>query len=127
MADPVKLAATAKRLIDANGRTVTLVKHDSVPSDPDMPWRGVSTPVAATVTGKAVFVPRTQALASFAEYIDGTLTEGEYALFPASDDDGYDLELFDVMIDDSVNWKIVLTEIIAPGDTRILYMFQVKR
>lgn len=129
MADlSITLAATAKRLIDKHGRTVTVVKHDSnTVADPTKPWRGTSTPVAITVTGKAAFVPRTFILASFGQDFDGVLEEGEYALFAANDDGGNDLETFNVMKDGGKDWKIMRTELIAPGDTRVLYMFQVKR
>lgn len=128
MADlSVTLAATAKRLIDKHGRTVTLLKHGSTPADGNKPWRGVSAPVDATVTGKAAFVPRTFILASFAADFDGVLEESEYALFAADNDDGELLETFNVMQDGSRDWKIMRTELIAPGDTRVLYMMQVKR
>lgn len=125
-------AAIARRLIDKKGRTVTLVRHGSTPSDPNKPWRGISTPTDAEITGKAVFVPRTLLATTFAENVDGVLSEGEYALFAASNDtvDGvaYKLETFNVMQDhNGVEWKIVRTELIAPADTRILYMFEVRR
>ena len=41
MADFVKLAATAQRLVEANGRAVDLFRVNRTPDDPARPWRGV--------------------------------------------------------------------------------------
>jgi hypothetical protein len=60
MADYVRLAATAKRLVESNGRPVSFVRLQDAPADPDKPWRGAAdprTPPAATVAGAAVAVP----------------------------------------------------------------------
>lgn len=127
MADFVKLAATAKRLIDKSGRSVTLVKYGNAPQDSDQPWRGQKTYHEVEVTGKAVFVPKTQIITNFAEIVDGVQHEGEYALFAADDDGGYDLEGFDAIIDRGKAWRIGKTELIAPADKRVLYLFEVKR
>lgn len=127
MADMAKMAVTAKRLIDLNGRTVTLVKHGNTPADSDKPWRGISSPVEATVTGKAVFVPRTLLQTVFSRDEGGVKMEGEYALFAANDDGGNNLELFNVLQDGGRDWKIKHVELIAPGDTRVLYMIEVER
>ena len=42
-------------------------------------------------------------------------------------DGGYTLENFDLLVDGSVNWKIVHTEVLSPGSTRLIYMFEVVR
>lgn len=42
MTDFVKAAATAKRLVEANGRAVTLFLSNRTPDDPSKPWRGSS-------------------------------------------------------------------------------------
>ena len=59
MADLATLALTAKRLIDANGRTITVRRLSRVEEDPAKPWRGttdVRTTPDATVSVKGVFV-----------------------------------------------------------------------
>ena len=128
MADFDKLAATAQRLINANGRTVQIVKFGNTPQDSEQPWRGQKgTTYLQSVTGKAAFVPKTQLVTTFAEVTDGVLLEGEYALFAADDDGGYALEDFDAIVDGGKEWSIGKTEIIAPADKRVLYMFEVKR
>ncbi|MCP4897716.1 MAG: hypothetical protein GY906_12150 [bacterium] len=122
MVDFIKLAATAQRLINANGRSVSIVKHGKTPSDMNKPWRGESTPVIATVTGIASFVPMQQI-----ENNDGVRRGTDYALFAADDDGGNELEDFDVIIDGGVTWQILDAKLINPASKRIMYQFEVKR
>jgi hypothetical protein len=125
--DSIKLAATAKRLIDANGRDVTVVKFGSTPADSEKPWRGQKVPHETEVTGKAAFVPKTQIITTYAEIQEEVRREGEYALFAADDDGGYDLRSFDAIVDRGQQWRILKTEVIQPADTKILYLFEVSR
>lgn len=126
MADFVALAATAKRLIDANGRTVTVTKQGSTPGDPTQPWRGQSTPVVSEVTGKAVFVdPST--LGALFQNVDNVKRGEQIALFAASNDGGYSLETFDTLTDGTAVWKVEETKLLAPASTRLLYMLRVSR
>lgn len=126
MVDFVKLAATAKRLIDANGRTVTVRKQGSTPVDPAKPWRGQSTPEADSVTGKAVFVSPSD-LGYVVENQDNVKRADQVALFSANDDGGKALETFDTIVDGSVEWKILRTEVLKPADTRLIYQFEVSK
>ena len=60
MVDYVRLAATAKRLIEANGREVTLYRRQRTPSDSTKAWRGASRttpPEASMGPVKVAFVP----------------------------------------------------------------------
>ena len=127
MADFDKLALTAQRLIAANGRQVTIIKYGNAPEDSDKPWRGRNEYREAEVVGYAAFVPRTPKLATVASNMDGVLREGDYALFAAEDDGGYELETFNAIEDDGVLWKIVSCELINPASKRVLYQFEVKR
>lgn len=126
MVDYVSLAATAKRLIDANGRTVTLTKQGNTPATASKPWRGQSSPVVSTVSGKAVFVDPSMMGTMFTN--EDNVKRGEQiALFAASNDAGNDLHLFDTITDDAVVWKILTAKLLAPASTRILYVFEVAR
>ena len=122
MADFNKLALTAKRLIDANGRQVTLIKYGNDPADSDKPWRGRNDYHEAEVVGFASFVSD-----SFLKNVDSIKRESNFALFAAEDDEGNDLETFDVIDDGGIIWKIIQTELIAPATKRVLYQFEVKR
>lgn len=127
MANLVRLAATAARLIEENGRSVTVVKHGAYSQDSEKPWRGQSTYPEAAVTGFAAFVPKTQLVGTFAMQEEGILRESEYALFAADSDEGYNLEGFDAIVDRDVTWRIMKTEVLAPGTKRVLYLFEVTR
>ena len=126
MADFVKLAVTAKRLINANGRTVTLNQLGNTPADSAKPWRGVSTPVRNSVTGKACFVSRSD-LGYVVSNVDNLKRSEKVALFAANDDEDKTLEEFDEILDGSVTWRIDRTEVLNPADTRLMYMFEVSR
>lgn len=126
MADFVKLAATAERLINANGRTVTVVQQGNTPADVDKPWRSATTTARASVSGKAVFVSSSD-LGYVVNNPDNVKRAEQVALFSANDDGGRSLEDFDLIVDGSVNWKITHAEVLAPADTRIMYLFEVNR
>ena len=127
MANFVGLAATAKRLIDANGRTITVIKWGSASRDADKPHRGRREYRAAEVSGAGVFVPRTLSLASRAEDVEGVTRKGDYFYFAADNDDGELLETFDAIEDGGAIWKILSVELLAPADTRVLYQIEVAR
>lgn len=126
MADFVALAAVAKRLIDANGRSVTLIKQGTTPQDADQPWRGQANYPQAQVTGIAAFVPATQLLTWKVDW-DGFKKGVNYFLFPASDDGGHQLEYFDQLVDGDIHWRIIHVEVVGPAATRVVYMIEVAR
>jgi len=122
VADLVKLAATAKRLIGANGRQIKLVKFGSAAADDSKPWRGRREYHKAEVTGYAVQVPE-----STMTNEDGVKRLDDFFLFAANDDGGHDLRTFDAIEDGGWVWKIVKVRLLDPGSTRILYEFEVER
>lgn len=126
MADFAKLAAAAQRLINANGRTVVVAKLGSTPQDTDQPWRGQSDYGATLVTGKAVFVSERD-LGYTVRDEDNVRRPDKVALFAAADDGGHELETFDEIRDGSVVWRIMKVGVLAPADTRLIYMFEVTR
>lgn len=126
MADHAKFAATAKRLIDKHGRSVTVVKRGKQPSDSNKPWRSQAAPVTDEVTGIAVFVNSSD-LGYMVRDEENTKRSVKVALFAADDDGGNNLETFDEIRDGSVKWQISKAEVLFPADTRILYMFEVAR
>lgn len=126
MVDYVNLAATAERLIEANGHSVTVTQQGQTPTDPTKPWRGQSTPARDSVAGIAVVVdPATMGYEVRNE--DNVKRADEIVLFAANNDDGKSLENFDTITDGSVVWKILRTQVLKPGATRLLYIFEVAR
>lgn len=129
MVDQVKLAATAERLIEANGRSATFRKRDRTPENASQPWRGPdkvpTAPDGASVTAIACFVPA-----------GNTSFLGEGRLVAADLSDRFDqvclvahdslptgtrLEDFSTVEDDSRAWKIARAELLQPGGTRMIY------
>lgn len=126
MADFGRLAAMAQRLIEANGRTVTIIKHGADPQDSDKPWRAGSQYPVASVTGRAVFVAPSD-LGHKVVDADNVRRAEKVALFAALDDGGHQLETFDVIEDGDSVWYIIKAEVLQPADTRLLYQFEVRR
>jgi hypothetical protein len=124
--DFARMAAVAQRLIEANGRTVTIVKHGKNPQDTDQPWRGSSEYPVATVTGSAAFVAASD-LGHRVRDDQNVKRADKVALFAAVNDGGHALEEFDVIEDGESVWHIVGAQVLQPGSTRLLYLFEVQR
>lgn len=139
MVDYTKLAATAKRLIEANGRTVTLSKLNRDPADAAKPWRGPTTPPDEDEGGLsfdvlAAFVPASgsgmgkmlfdseESLAKRADQVALVATNSVTAAgFTAAD-----LEECDVVTDGSTVWKIVQIAHLQPSITSLIFALAVK-
>ncbi len=117
MVDYVKLAATAKRLIDANGRAISIVPRSL--ADPSKPWLGTvdDTPVPA--------------IGVFTEYnrrdIDGTkIQRSDQELSIAADGLAVDIENVDAVLDGATTWQVVDTTVVKPGPIVLVYKLQVR-
>jgi hypothetical protein len=130
MANYVRLAATAQRLIEKNGRIVKFVRFDLDANDVDKPWRGPAelpespyTPVVPYPEAKAVVVPYVE------KDIDGSLIRvGDKRLFVAVNslpDD--DLELYNAVVDGEALYRIVNVSLLNPGEVRLLYEMQIRK
>ncbi len=132
MVDYVRLQATAQRLIQANGRQVTLIKLGRTPDDPAMPWRGTTTARSVpdtTVTRYAVFVPPSGAaeLGLSTTNVD-EIKRSEQICIVEPGDTAVELEKYDEIEDaDGKRWKITFSEVLKPADLRLLYFFGVRR
>lgn len=125
MVNYVRAAATAKRLIEENGRDVTLVRKNQTSADNAKPWRGPATAVNVTVgTVKAVFYPIDEE-----DEKGGLLRRGEEKMMIAHDSLAVpeDLEDIDHVSDGGRIYKVVKACPLGPGDVRIAYEFVVKR
>jgi hypothetical protein len=122
MVNYASLATTAQRLINENGRTVTLTKTDRTPADSNKPWRAGGSS-DTTVDVVAVLVPYES------KDVDGTLVKrGDNRAYVAALDTGAELiEDYDTLVDSSDYWRIQAVEVINPGDTRVLYDIQLRR
>lgn len=133
MVDYVKLAETAKRLIEANGRTITFVREAETREDPLKPWDGPGSDIAAPPTEVplyGVFVPPNTvrqfgvtALGQGTEFNDVIAFSEQIAIvFPET----HDLRTFTHIID-SERWGIIGLQVLKPADTQLLAFVAVRR
>lgn len=127
-----QLAATAKALVDANGRDVTVIRFDQTPQDTNKPWNGPADPDAtpdATATVKGCFV-------STDERVLGGLTVDEDLLkrtsevcliAPGTVSPPYDLRTANEIIDGTEHLKITFVQRLKPADVVLLYFVGVAR
>lgn len=118
----------AERLINENGRSLTLVRRDQGnPVSPTEPWR-------ASTDASEISFP---VLGVFIEYekedVDGTLVKrGDKRLLVAAKDiedtapANENVEDYDEVVDGGESWRIMDVNVIEPGATRILYDIQVR-
>lgn len=131
MVDYVSLADVAERLIEKNGRTISLVRRDQGnPVDSAKPWRSSTEADEITVSVLGVVIKFEK------EDFDGTLVRrgDKRALIAANSvtDAGgsasnLKIEDYDHIIDGTTRWKIIDAETVEPGDTRVYYDIQVRQ
>ena len=135
MVDYEKLSATALKLIEKNGRTVTLVKLSETPANASEPWKGPAAAAAVSVgepgalgSGKVGL----EVIACFVTFSDNELAElfglvnearrGQKSAFVAGAAvTPEDLRDFDQMVDGSDVWKIEAVDTLRPGDVPLLH------
>ncbi len=131
MVDFASFRLLAERLIEANGRELSLVRRDQGnPADPAKPWRGSTEAAKITVVVKGVFIEFEK------EDFDGTLVRrGDKRVLIAdksvTDEGGSALNLkiedYDHILDGGTRWKIMQAELIEPGPIRIMFDLQVRQ
>lgn len=115
--DYVRSAATAKRLIEKNGRTVEIIKVETDPADASKPWRGPADPSRTVVASpKALIVDVEE------KDVDGSLVRlGMRKAYIAHTSVNMDLSDTDFVRDSSRDYKVCKVGVIKPADTPILY------
>jgi len=121
----------AERLIEENGRDLSLVRRDQGnPVDPAKPWRDSTEAAEITVVVKGVVIEFDK------EDFDGSLVRrGDKRILIADksviDEGGsatnLQIEDYDHILDGSTRWKILDANTIDPGDTRIMFDLQVRQ
>jgi hypothetical protein len=131
MLDYVSFQSFAERLIEENGRDISLVRRDQGnPTDPAKPWRDSTEAATITVVVKGVVVDFEK------EDFDGSLVRrGDKRILIAAksvtDEGGsaanLKIEDYDHVLDGGVRWKIITAELVEPGPLRILFDLQVRQ
>jgi len=130
MVDYVKLAATAKRLVAANGRPITFVRKSEVAADPAKPW-DAQAGADVTFTTPAVFVPPNTvrqfgltALGQGTEYDDLiAFSESIGIFFPETQD----IRQFSHVQDGAELFGIVGLQILKPASIQMLGFVGIRR
>ncbi len=127
------MAATAKRLIDASGRSVTLNRFNQTPPDTDVPWEGPADPSAtpdATAVVIGTFVPMTTGKDLGLETLDADLMKrtAEVCLVgPGTIDPPFDLATANELVDGTVHKKVTFVRTLKPASITLLYFIGVAR
>lgn len=139
MANFTRAAATARRLIEANGRLVQLFKYNRTPDDTAKPWRGQSsTPHPSKEGGQ---IPATVAfLPASGSGMGKLIQDNGGSLAVAFDQVGLlasdsipspytpeDVEQADAVRDGDDVWKIVTRGHLRPATKSILFVLGLKR
>ena len=139
MANFTKAAATAKRLVEANGRRVELFRSNRTPDDTTKPWRGTSEQPHVSEGGAGfpvvmAFVPASgggfgKLLRDLAGSLQVTF-EQMGLLASDSIPSGYtfqDVEQADRVRDGDDIWRIVVREHLRPASKSVLFMVGLAR
>lgn len=121
MVNYTRIASTAQRLINDNGRDVSLKRISRTPGDSNKPWRG---PAAAeeSFTVKAVVFPYEE------KDVDGSIVRlGDKRMYVAANALGQEMATMDAVEDGGVRYRIVVANIIAPGAVSVVYEIQLRR
>lgn len=131
MVDYNRLSQTASRLIKNNGRSITFVKLDSKPADPDRPWKGPTDNGETKLALNGVFVPPNtvsqfglQALGAGTEFKD-LITFSEQIIITAQGEE--DLREYTSVVDGDERWGVIGIQVLKPGDVTLLAFVGVRR
>lgn len=128
-----RLAKTAKKLIEKNGRTLILIKSKETNTDPNKPWRKNDNPwvggTEITVTGVFINPKSPTDLGEGEALVAGILIDSRYKYVLIAEDSspGNDYSLFDYIKDNNLIWKIQSTEKLKPGDKTILHLMRLEQ
>jgi hypothetical protein len=130
--DYAALAATARALVEANGRQVTLRQLATTPADAAKPWRGATnpaSPAAASATPYGVAVPPSSATSLGMSTHDNDLVKRSEQIFIITPVAGEALDYSDMteLVDGGEPYRIVGVEKLRPADVTLLYFIGVAR
>lgn len=132
MVDFTRLAETAKRLIDENGRSIKIIKLNQTPDDNAKPWRGNDnsrTSPADEIDTKGVFVD-IAGLASLGNItVDEELIKRSemFVILNAIDFGSSQGEDFEEVQDNNISWKIEGVRKLQPADTTVMYYMGLRK
>jgi hypothetical protein len=120
--DYESLAEVAERLVTENGRSLTLIKTSSVPTDSAKPWLGTSTSATETPCTGVVIPESTRRVSG-----DSTRRRRARAYIAADDVDAADVRAYNFVEDGSERWRIDEVSRVMPATRRILFVIELSR
>ena len=131
MVDTAPLIAVAQRLIQENGRQISLIQFNSTPQDANRPWRGPSADPRATPDSTlslfAAFVPPSGARELGLRYVSETLLKRAEQIAIISPGANVDLSIFQEILDTGVYYKMDVLDVLKPGSATVLAFLGVRR
>jgi len=127
--DYTEMAAVAQSLIDANGRTVTVIAWKETPADAAKPWEGPDDPrgtPANTDDVKGCFVPLAGSGLG-TDTIDADALKRTYEVCMIGPGASFDLATANELIDSTVHKRVTFVQTLKPGSTVLMYYLGVGR
>lgn len=125
--DYVKIAATVTKLINANGRDITISKIDKATQDPNKPWKQSTTPPAllGSLATRGVFVPPSGTGFGMSFVPAELLARCDEVLLvgPAVED----MDTYNLILDNGLRYSIEWVYKLKPNFNVLLYAFGTKR
>ena len=126
MVDYAKLADTAKRLVEANGRDVTLHRRSRTPAVAGEPWRGPAEAPEDSYTVRAAIVPASgSGFGTMFEDLPGDLVRKvtEVAIVASNSlAAGDDPKQADSLVDGARAFKVQMVQELRPSTTSLVYL-----
>lgn len=128
MVDYTNMAAMALRLVTQNGKTITVAKLDTAPSDATKPWRGPAdqrAPYVDSQSVKAVEIP----LSGIGKLVSKKDIPDDVTDFyiVAPEPSTPSLLGFDEVVDGAVTSRVTKMEVLKPADVVLLYIIGVQK
>jgi hypothetical protein len=122
VADFAKLALTVKRLVEKNGRPMTVRQRGHTPLDANQPWRG-NNPAGNVDTGVTGVILNFTLTPETSDFVRRGYRRCLVAVASAA----VDLRTATQIVDGADTWEVVDCRVLEPGPTPLLYDFAVKK
>jgi len=131
VADHTKFVTLAKKLLNSHGRSISFIKLNELPADPNKPWKGPGVGGETTLLVDGVFVPPNTvrqfgltALGLGTEFQDLIAMSQQIIIVSPGEND---LREYTSVLDNGERWGIIGLQILKPGITTILGFVGVRR
>ena len=128
------MQALAKRLIEENGRSVTLNQLTATPTDSNKPWRANATPrdtlpaeQTVTVTGVYLDTISSRYLGITIQRVDSEDAEAKLFMVATTSAPDHDLKQFNELVDGIDVYNLTTLNVLQPGSSEIFVAFKAQK